>query len=45
VAKFSVWAHLRKLAAEQRASAGDPDDVATTWTILHQVGEGGLASK
>jgi glyoxylase-like metal-dependent hydrolase (beta-lactamase superfamily II) len=45
VAKYSVWAHLRKLAAEGRASAGDPDDVATTWAIPPEVGEEGLASK
>ena len=31
VARFSVWAHLRKLAAEGRATAVDPDDADTTW--------------
>ncbi len=32
VACLSLWAHLRKLAGEGRAVAGDPDDMATTWT-------------
>jgi glyoxylase-like metal-dependent hydrolase (beta-lactamase superfamily II) len=32
VARFSVWAHLRKLAAEGQATAEDPDDADTTWT-------------
>lgn len=31
VARFSVWAHLRKLAAEGRAHAADEDDPDTTW--------------
>jgi len=31
VARFSVWAHLRKLADEGRAAASDPDDVGATW--------------
>lgn len=31
VAQRSVWAHLRKLAAEGRARAGDVDDPDTTW--------------
>ena len=31
VARFSVWAHLRKLAAEGRATATDPDDPDATW--------------
>ncbi len=31
IARFSLWAHLRKLAGEGRAVAADPDDVATTW--------------
>ncbi len=29
----SVWAHLRKLAAEGRAACGDPDDVEAAWTL------------
>ena len=32
VARFSVWAHLRKLADEGRARGIDPDDPDTTWT-------------
>jgi glyoxylase-like metal-dependent hydrolase (beta-lactamase superfamily II) len=32
VARFSVWAHLRKLADEGTASAVDRDDPDTTWT-------------
>lgn len=32
VARFSVWAHLRKLAADGRAVATDGDDPDTTWT-------------
>lgn len=31
VARFSVWAHLRKLAAEGRARSLDVDDPDTTW--------------
>ncbi|MBW3556679.1 MAG: MBL fold metallo-hydrolase [Actinobacteria bacterium] len=31
VARFSLWAHLRKLAAEGRVTAGDVDDLDTTW--------------
>ncbi len=31
VARFSVWAHLRKLAEEGRARGGDVDDPDTTW--------------
>ena len=36
VAKFSVWAHLRKLAAEGRAVASSPDDVNGTWAPASQ---------
>lgn len=32
VARFSVWAHLRKLAHDGPATALDPDDPDTTWT-------------
>ena len=32
VAALSVWAHLRKLAAEGLVHGVDPDDLATTWT-------------
>ena len=31
VARYSVWAHLRKLAAEGRADGDDPDEVGATW--------------
>jgi glyoxylase-like metal-dependent hydrolase (beta-lactamase superfamily II) len=31
VAKYSVWAHLRKLADDGRARTEDPDDVAAVW--------------
>lgn len=31
VARFSVWAHLRKLADEGRANATDPDDANARW--------------
>jgi glyoxylase-like metal-dependent hydrolase (beta-lactamase superfamily II) len=36
IAQFSVWAHLRKLADEGRATAKDVDDMATTWEPLPQ---------
>jgi glyoxylase-like metal-dependent hydrolase (beta-lactamase superfamily II) len=32
VARYSVWAHLRKLAAEGRASCPDTDDIAAPWS-------------
>ena len=31
IARFSVWAHLRKLTAEGAARADDPDDLSTVW--------------
>ena len=31
VARFSVWAHLRKLAGEGRATSDDVDDVGARW--------------
>ena len=31
IATFSLWAHLQKLVADGRATAGDPADLATTW--------------
>jgi glyoxylase-like metal-dependent hydrolase (beta-lactamase superfamily II) len=31
VARYSVWAHLRKLAADGRAVAEDPDDLDAPW--------------
>jgi len=32
VARYSVWAHLRKLAAEDGATGTDVDDVAAVWS-------------
>lgn len=32
VAQRSVWAHLRKLAAERRVSSDDPDDPDSLWS-------------
>jgi glyoxylase-like metal-dependent hydrolase (beta-lactamase superfamily II) len=32
VARYSVWAHLRKLAAEGRAVTPEPEDVEARWT-------------
>jgi len=40
VARFSVWAHLRKLAAEGRASCADADDVAAPWAAAGAKGPG-----
>jgi glyoxylase-like metal-dependent hydrolase (beta-lactamase superfamily II) len=34
VARFSVWAHLRKLTAEGRATGVDVDDPDTTWVAV-----------
>lgn len=31
VARFSLWAHLRKLGAEGSVSSDDPDDIAAAW--------------
>ena len=31
VARFSLWAHLRKLANEHRARGDDPDDINAAW--------------
>jgi len=32
VARYSVWAHLRKLAGEGRAGSATPDEATATWT-------------
>jgi len=32
IARRSMWAHLRKLAGEDRAYSEDPDDIGATWT-------------
>jgi glyoxylase-like metal-dependent hydrolase (beta-lactamase superfamily II) len=34
VARFSVWAHLRKLTADGRATGVDVDDPDTTWVAV-----------
>jgi glyoxylase-like metal-dependent hydrolase (beta-lactamase superfamily II) len=34
IARFSVWAHLRKLAGEGQAGSPDPDDVTAVWTAV-----------
>ncbi|HKH87976.1 MAG TPA: hypothetical protein VKA05_04100, partial [Acidimicrobiales bacterium] len=31
IARFSVWAHLRKLRDEGRARSADPDDMTAVW--------------
>ncbi|MEY2477902.1 MAG: hypothetical protein QOG87_3217 [Actinomycetota bacterium] len=31
IARFSVWAHLRKLADDGQATTADADDLASTW--------------
>ena len=33
-ASRSLWAHLRKLAVEQRVTAADVDDLDTTWSVV-----------
>jgi hypothetical protein len=36
VARFSVWAHLRKLADDGEAASADADDVDAVWRpVLH----------
>ncbi len=32
VARYSVWAHLRRLASDGRAVSADPDDLDATWS-------------
>jgi glyoxylase-like metal-dependent hydrolase (beta-lactamase superfamily II) len=34
IARFSVWAHLRKLAGEGAAASTDLDDVSAPWTTV-----------
>lgn len=31
IARFSLWAHLRKLADEGRVQCSDPDEIESTW--------------
>ena len=33
IARYSLWAHLRKLAAESKAATSDPDDILATWHV------------
>ena len=37
IARFSLWAHLRKLAADGRAVSADPDDIETVWEASSSV--------
>jgi hypothetical protein len=32
VARYTVWAHLRKLSAEGLASSPEPDDIEAPWS-------------
>jgi glyoxylase-like metal-dependent hydrolase (beta-lactamase superfamily II) len=41
IAKYSVWAHLRKLASEGRAASVEPDDPAAPWRPLTPGGAAG----
>lgn len=38
IARYSLWAHLRKLAEEGRAGSSDPDDLASTWRPVPALG-------
>jgi glyoxylase-like metal-dependent hydrolase (beta-lactamase superfamily II) len=33
IARFSVWAHLRKLRDEAAVTSDDPDEVTATWSV------------
>ncbi len=33
IARYSLWAHLRKLATEGKAVTSDPDDILATWHV------------
>lgn len=35
IARYSVWAHLRKLATDGQARAADPDDPDSRWSPTH----------
>ena len=41
MARLSLWAHLRKLAGDGRARAGDPDDVRSPWRPVLEATTGG----
>jgi glyoxylase-like metal-dependent hydrolase (beta-lactamase superfamily II) len=34
IARWSVWAHLRKLAGEEQAVSADPDDIDASWKAV-----------
>ena len=36
VARYSVWAHLRKLAVDGKAAGAEPDDLEAPWTLPAQ---------
>jgi hypothetical protein len=39
IAKYSVWAHLRKLAEDGRAVGAEPDDLAAPWRPTTRKGQ------
>ena len=45
VARYSVWAHLRKLAAEGRVRGDDPEDPAAPWRPAGPAGVAGGAGE
>jgi glyoxylase-like metal-dependent hydrolase (beta-lactamase superfamily II) len=45
VARFSVWAHLRKLAAEGRAVGDDPEDIGAPWHQAEYANRAGRATQ
>jgi glyoxylase-like metal-dependent hydrolase (beta-lactamase superfamily II) len=40
IARWSVWAHLRKLADEGRTSTNDRDDIGAVWTSVAERSQG-----
>ncbi|MDQ1395663.1 MAG: hypothetical protein QOG64_922 [Acidimicrobiaceae bacterium] len=40
IARFSVWAHLRKLAAEGSVMTDDPDELSSLWVSVPPPGDG-----
>ena len=38
IARYSVWAHLRKLGAGGRATSSDPDDLEAPWLPVTAAG-------
>ena len=41
VARFTVWAHLRKLAADGRVTSAELDDIAAPWTPVAETAGAG----